>query len=314
MAELLIIVAIIAVLVAIAIPVFNSQLEKSREGTDLANVRAAYAQVMSAVITEDTVTEYDGVPIYDNASGTYMATVPLKQQQPGWSMSESQLNIGGITPAGSQWKNAPVQGGACALQYANGIMAIDWGGVFHDYRDIFLESIMETAYMKNNSAGSNVLNSTWSSANSQFGSVIEALRGNGDVKTWAAVCKPGELSSKKTLSENAAQYNYIFSDIDAKSVEVNTKIPAMYVDKNGNYTVGYATVKYAPDNTTNPYKVITVDPNDKYPMGSGKEYYDKNYDPASLISDGVQYSTNRYAAQAAYQELVKKYKNEHPGS
>ena len=42
LAELLIVVAIIAVLVAVAIPVFGSQLEKSREAADLANVRAAY--------------------------------------------------------------------------------------------------------------------------------------------------------------------------------------------------------------------------------------------------------------------------------
>ena len=46
LAELLIVVAIIAVLVA-AIPVFGSQLEKSREAADLANVRAAYAKVLT---------------------------------------------------------------------------------------------------------------------------------------------------------------------------------------------------------------------------------------------------------------------------
>lgn len=33
-----------AVLVAIIIPIFTSQLEKSREATDLANLRAAYAE------------------------------------------------------------------------------------------------------------------------------------------------------------------------------------------------------------------------------------------------------------------------------
>lgn len=42
-AELLIVVAIIAVLVAIAIPVFTTQLEKSKQATDLANIRATYA-------------------------------------------------------------------------------------------------------------------------------------------------------------------------------------------------------------------------------------------------------------------------------
>ena len=47
LAELLIVVAIIAVLVAISIPIFMSQLEKSRESTDMSNIRVAYAEVMA---------------------------------------------------------------------------------------------------------------------------------------------------------------------------------------------------------------------------------------------------------------------------
>ena len=52
LAELLIVVAIIAVLVAIAIPVFTSQLEKSRESTDIANVRSAYAEVVTNYLSK----------------------------------------------------------------------------------------------------------------------------------------------------------------------------------------------------------------------------------------------------------------------
>lgn len=44
--EMLIVVAIIAILVAIAIPTFNSALTKSKEAADVANIRAAYAEVM----------------------------------------------------------------------------------------------------------------------------------------------------------------------------------------------------------------------------------------------------------------------------
>ena len=44
LAELLIVVAIIAVLVAISIPIFTAQLEKSREAVDEATIRAAYAE------------------------------------------------------------------------------------------------------------------------------------------------------------------------------------------------------------------------------------------------------------------------------
>ena len=52
LAELLIVVAIIAVLVAIAIPIFTAQLEKSRESTDMANIRAAYAEVIASYIQD----------------------------------------------------------------------------------------------------------------------------------------------------------------------------------------------------------------------------------------------------------------------
>ena len=43
-------------LVAILIPIFNSQLEKSREATDAANIRAAYAEAMTAALTSDDAT------------------------------------------------------------------------------------------------------------------------------------------------------------------------------------------------------------------------------------------------------------------
>ena len=51
--EMLIVVAIIAVLIAIAIPVFTSQLEKSRDATSVANMRSAYAQAQAAYLVED---------------------------------------------------------------------------------------------------------------------------------------------------------------------------------------------------------------------------------------------------------------------
>ena len=61
LAELLIVVAIIAVLVAISIPIFSKQLEKSRESTDLANLRNAYAEAACAAMTgEFTVTNANG--------------------------------------------------------------------------------------------------------------------------------------------------------------------------------------------------------------------------------------------------------------
>ena len=56
LAELLIVVAIIAVLVGVSIPIFTSQLEKSREATDIANMRSAKSAIIElyyAGITDD---------------------------------------------------------------------------------------------------------------------------------------------------------------------------------------------------------------------------------------------------------------------
>ena len=48
--EMLIVVAIIAILVAIAIPTFASSLNKARVAVDEANIRSGYAEVMTEVL------------------------------------------------------------------------------------------------------------------------------------------------------------------------------------------------------------------------------------------------------------------------
>ncbi len=51
--EMLIVVAIIAILIAIAIPTFASSLNKARVATDEANIRAGYASVMADVLMNE---------------------------------------------------------------------------------------------------------------------------------------------------------------------------------------------------------------------------------------------------------------------
>lgn len=57
--EMLIVVAIIAVLVAIAIPVFNGALTKPKEAADVANIRAAYAEWQVKMLTENEAVPTD---------------------------------------------------------------------------------------------------------------------------------------------------------------------------------------------------------------------------------------------------------------
>jgi len=54
LAELLIVVAIIAVLVAISVPIFTGNLKKARLATNQANARAAKAAAVSAVLDADS--------------------------------------------------------------------------------------------------------------------------------------------------------------------------------------------------------------------------------------------------------------------
>ena len=97
--EMLIVVAIIAVLVAIAIPTFTSALEKSREATDAANLRAAYAEVTVAALTEEATNAATGVTRSgDDGSYTWTKEVKLVQKRDNWQNSTYETEgIGGVT-------------------------------------------------------------------------------------------------------------------------------------------------------------------------------------------------------------------------
>jgi prepilin-type N-terminal cleavage/methylation domain-containing protein len=124
--EMMIVVAIIAVLVVISIPVFTGVLEKSREATDLANVRSAYAEVMIAAITQDTSSS-----LYDSTLSQYRKEVNLAQKLSGWETEESELNIGGVAATDKQhWVGTPVKGGKCTVIYSalTDEVFIKWSG------------------------------------------------------------------------------------------------------------------------------------------------------------------------------------------
>lgn len=68
LAELLVVVAIIAILVAVSIPIFTGKLNEARENTDLANERAAKAAAIAEFMQTDQTSTYEGY--YDAKAGT----------------------------------------------------------------------------------------------------------------------------------------------------------------------------------------------------------------------------------------------------
>ncbi|MEE1377164.1 MAG: prepilin-type N-terminal cleavage/methylation domain-containing protein [Oribacterium sp.] len=113
LAELLVVVAIIGVLVAISIPIFTSQLEKAREATDEANIRAIYAECSADVLTQtedgnnDKTANEGRVEWTVDAKGVVTATgtYTMKQQEAGLAGNTSgSIDIGGVKIASADFK------------------------------------------------------------------------------------------------------------------------------------------------------------------------------------------------------------------
>lgn len=87
------------VLVAVSIPIFTSQLEKAKEATDLANIRSAYAECTTAVLTgeaEDDVTA--------GADGSYTKEVAISQTKADWLDSNKDVEVAGKKVSTFTWQ------------------------------------------------------------------------------------------------------------------------------------------------------------------------------------------------------------------
>ena len=124
LAELLIVVAIIAVLVAVSIPIFTGQLEKSRQAVDVSNMRAAYAAAEYQFLA-------DGEPYrgyYDAASGTLTDTAPAGYGKSGKDVSEwlSHYAVPFSNASGTPNNGTP-QALRVSVDQA-GAVSMTWGG------------------------------------------------------------------------------------------------------------------------------------------------------------------------------------------
>ena len=110
--EMLIVVAIIAILITIAIPTFTKQLEKSRETVDAANIRSYYAELMAAAISDDSSS-----PLCKReGAGWKTDLIDLKQKKSGWETPSIKESLEGIaTVEGTP--NEPQAGGTAWLEF-----------------------------------------------------------------------------------------------------------------------------------------------------------------------------------------------------
>ena len=88
------------------IPIFTAQLEKAREATDAANIRAAYSEVVADALNAST-----------KDSTAITKEVELKQQKDDWQNEpdftgelKTAIEAGGST-------NKPTKNGKCTITY-----------------------------------------------------------------------------------------------------------------------------------------------------------------------------------------------------
>lgn len=238
--EMLIVIAIIAVLIAVAIPVFASQLEKAREATDLANVRSAYAQVSTEALLGDSEAT---------------VTVNLKQKQADWQ-SVDPVNIGGIVHSKSQgdtenWIGVAEPNGTCVVSYKEdyGII-LNWSGKadpsepkypFNTNVTDFFPLLYNTDFWKNGSIKTNT-NFEFDSRcpDSQYvPSIITEINKLNKSLLQQPDCTWAYLGDGR---DGQKAYRYLFwTSLNTDKVGPGQKIPVIIQTGNGNYYVSETT-------------------------------------------------------------------------
>ena len=233
LAELLIVVAIIAVLVAVAIPVFGSQLEKSREAADLANVRAAYAKVLTEA----------NMGIYNEP-----VTVKLKQKQYDWQ-SADVITIGGISHLVKEgdtenWIGIPGANGECQISFdqKKGTKFV-WSGDgtsasnSYDMSENFFKTLESSGCLDLDLINKNSNFEIDSKASfSTFVPKIEKVLGEQSLLkngTWAFL--------GNGYSDKASERYLFWTSFDTNKVGAKKKIPILIQTGDGKYYVSNST-------------------------------------------------------------------------
>ena len=236
--EMLIVIAIIAVLIAVAIPVFASQLEKAREATDLANVRSAYAQVSTEALLGDSEAT---------------VTVDLKQKQADWQ-SVDPVNIGGIVHSKSQgdtenWKGVAAPNGTCVVSYKEdyGII-LNWSGKadpsepkypFNTKVTDFFQLLYETDFWQDMKNNTNFEFDSRCPDSKYVPSIITEIKKLNNSLLQQPNCTWAYLGDGRDRHE-ADRYLF-WTSLDTNKVGAGKEIPVIIQTGNGNYYVSETT-------------------------------------------------------------------------
>ena len=220
--ELVIVVAIIAILLGILAPTYTKYVERSREATDLANARTAYNEVVAAVYLDGE--DYTNVKI----------TVPLAQRRDDWQ-SMDPVSIAGVThykadQDTANWEGIPGKGGTCEVYLnSDGSPHFKWSGgstkskyPFNTSEDLHAplnESDMLDYVIKHYGANANLELDSRATASVMVPEVKKYIKSDSllNYGTWAYLGNPSDASAR-----------YLFwTSVNTDAVGTGKKIPVI---------------------------------------------------------------------------------------
>lgn len=289
LAELLIVVAIIGVLASVSIPIFSKELEKSREATDLANVRSAYAEVIADVVM--------------NQKDAFFRKVILKQTQDDWQ-SFDPITIGGITHRKTDgdtdhWKGIPTAHGICTISFQKdtGIL-FDWTGKTIGHQEPVKIWTSDVHAPLNNT---NILKDYQWATNLEIDSacpnsaMVPQVKANIEKDENCLLSSGGTWAYMGSVKKTSERYLFWTSvDINREDVGAGKKIPMIIGTADGKYYVSSSTTATR-NNKGAKYTVIIDHVNN---VSDYKKY----------IQSGTKYDT----LQDAYEVYEKVLKNDYP--
>ena len=281
--ELVVVVAILAILVGLLAPSYTKYMERSRESTDLANVRTKYGEMMAAI----------------NLDGKYPEeaerTVQLKQKIDDWQSAKT-ITIAGISHTvgdgdTKNWEGTPGADGQCVVSLNDdNSVKFTWSGgkgsgVKNYPFNIKAENLQGPLQ---NSGVLNGLNANYEfdsrckeSSEKRVDRIKNYIEKDSLLRygTWAYLKRPGTTDS------------YLFwTSVNTDDVGSDKTIPVLINVGNKFYISQTTTATRNPNSSTNKYVAIS------------KQLKSSN-DFKSILENRQEYSTLE-AAYDAYEKLL----------
>lgn len=282
--ELVVVVAILAILVGLLAPSYTKYVERSRESTDLANVRTAYGEMMADINLDGKDPE------------EAKRTVQLKQKIDDWQSAKT-ITIAGISHTVGEddtdnWKGIPVANGTCEISLNDdNSVKFKWSGGNESggkkYPFAMNENLMgplkDSKLLENTLSTNNNFELDSNATSSTMVPAISTLIKNDSLLkngTWAY------LDSGKNKNRR-----YLFwTSVNVSNFPTGTKIPVIICRADNEYYVSESTTaERTGDKITTLYKVI-----------ADHQYNAESYQ--KIADKGTKYDS----LQAAYDAYVEK--------